>query len=1603
MTRKQVFPYILRHFWLWPLVFCVRPLAAFQRLHGAKSIEVYGEFITAFLGVALWGGLPGIIIRAVTGSNLLAWGVILTFVAGIGSMAWFYYRTDLRVRKGTLYGSGNNQSRFLFYFWGLYLIPTITAWFFKPEIPGPNSNMEFLWIYLLLTPVLFTGLPFYPLVALGTLWQCRMSRARTDNQAMRERLIPLRWQSFTYPLPGIRTYLIGLTRYQGADTGLQTLQRLQFHSLQIRPTRLAAREIANHPDTSFPFCAMLALHTNSRTLLPFVRTGPAACALVALTKQAEKEDEQPLQVYLVPFSPGLWFPWGPGRMRNRALSDLISELQEVRQKVLSERSRYALDTLKQCSGFEQVTEAQELVSTLRELASAENVGVLMTLPSLSRSALVAEEPGNRQGDSADSPCWKSDWLSTGWETVKRILLPLTDISEYRELTTHDARRDFLAIKVKQLREVSTKGMPAFWRAIGEEIIDHWIATIENETKQTREWLKLVVRLPDQHPTTGSASLLLVLANESTVVARDIRLRLDSIPGLHWAASTLHHRLLEGRQSVSLSVNINCDEASSYPLTGSIEARDLEGTPFRKQFSFRLPVGETGAPYVSPDTQPYQVGEGLGNDLTFVGRSELLGDLRGLWLQSHGKPAVVLVGQRRIGKTSLLNKIQRDGLAEMRLHPLVINIQGSTSAYDFLTEVANGMANAIAEPRPALERGEPYADFKQFLSDIVSKLNGWRFLLMLDEADLIPQQHLGILMPGFLRTLMQDPRYPILLLFCGTHALKRIGREYDSILFNTAHMWRTVGYMSEAESREVLERPTRGIIEFAPATLTRAYHLTRGQPMLLQLIGATLIRQFNSAVFADESRGNYVSPDDLERAVEEIIAQEGNAAFENHWNDNDTKTRRVLSGLAWALDETNRPQLDISGIEAALEEAKLSLPDRDLFEVLERLREEEILINHGATWRFAVPLYRRWIAWRWDPVSASSFFAYALEQSATDGKGDPLESGATLYRDGYEIVSVLGQGKFGITYLARDTKQGYDIAIKEYFPWHLVYRGNDGGVYPGRERDADRFQRGVRCFYDGARVLAKFTTQSDIGNTVRVYNHFEENGTAYMVMEYHEGARLSTLVNRDAPVEESKLILLLNRLLDSLQALHAGGIFHKDITPQNIFIRKEDGMPVLFDFGLAREADANALYSPPELLAKGGLIGPWTDIFSVGAVLYRLISGKPPSESAEQRRCAMNEGREDPLRSLSAVADTNGWHYATSFLAAVDKALCPDAGDRPQDIALWREMMELTPPKEKKRFPWFGNFWGEKAESDTDSSLTDGTRPSDIISETDAPLAYESQGTNPSDGSRDAVTDKRPVSRLPGSATFVSTADGDTSGDMPNTISKSLEILPSETPAGHGGEDFDSLSGHRKEDAGSIRRKVAHRPDDQWNTDKAQLTGIFGSHAIRKRHLTDVHRSSSPISQIPDPSQKEEKNQSFGTSAYNVSGYQLSTEGWPSMAAGEEQMVRGFTSHFDDYDQQDDAMPFGNLPPRSRLSPEHHETSGDWQPTPNADKADELAAPWPPGNIPDVRKDFDENAVTGSFRKDKPNRPRKDSVSIFESDYGEPDTLELRTNTKDHIF
>ncbi len=278
---------------------------------------------------------------------------------------------------------------------------------------------------------------------------------------------------------------------------------------------------------------------------------------------------------------------------------------------------------------------------------------------------------------------------------------------------------------------------------------------------------------------------------------------------------------------------------------------------------------------------------------------------------------------------------------------------------------------------------------------------------------------------------------------------------------------------------------------------------------------------------------------------------------------------------------------------------------------------------------------------------------------------------------YEIRAVVGQGGFGITYLARDTNLDHLVAIKEYLPPNLAVRSGDSTVHPVSEGRSEIFDWGLERFVREARTLAKFKHP----NIVAVFSVFEANGTAYMVMEYERGVNLEQAMEAGLELGEPELLGIVHPLLDGLELVHGGGFIHRDIKPENILLRK-DGSPVLLDFGSARESLLGESPTLTTLVTPGyapfeqyqddrhsGKQGPWSDIYSMGATLYRAISGEGPVDALTRVNSRLGS-TPDPLRP---AVEVGAGRFSAPFLEAVDAALSFDVEDRPQSVAEWRRM------------------------------------------------------------------------------------------------------------------------------------------------------------------------------------------------------------------------------------------------------------------------------------------------------------------------------------------
>ncbi len=271
---------------------------------------------------------------------------------------------------------------------------------------------------------------------------------------------------------------------------------------------------------------------------------------------------------------------------------------------------------------------------------------------------------------------------------------------------------------------------------------------------------------------------------------------------------------------------------------------------------------------------------------------------------------------------------------------------------------------------------------------------------------------------------------------------------------------------------------------------------------------------------------------------------------------------------------------------------------------------------------------------------------------------------------YRIDGILGQGGFGIAYAATDVNLNSKVVIKEYLPEEFAYRTSDNTVSARADEDQDFYQGGLDSFLVEARTLATFRHP----NIVRVARFFEANRTAYMVLEYERGQSLKSWRKKHENVTEAEIVTLLAPLLDGLATVHRAGYLHRDIKPDNIYVRDEDGSLVLLDFGAARQTAVERAeignvvtpgYGPIEQYAGSGRQGPWTDIYAMGATLFWLITGKKPIEAPGRL------ADPDPLPSAEMMGKGK---YSSEFLRAIDWCLKMQPSDRPQDVEQFRSML-----------------------------------------------------------------------------------------------------------------------------------------------------------------------------------------------------------------------------------------------------------------------------------------------------------------------------------------
>jgi len=300
---------------------------------------------------------------------------------------------------------------------------------------------------------------------------------------------------------------------------------------------------------------------------------------------------------------------------------------------------------------------------------------------------------------------------------------------------------------------------------------------------------------------------------------------------------------------------------------------------------------------------------------------------------------------------------------------------------------------------------------------------------------------------------------------------------------------------------------------------------------------------------------------------------------------------------------------------------------------------------------------------------------------------PLPEGYQLQN--YRITKVLSAGGFSLVYLAED-ENAQPVAIKEYLPSSLALR-HAGDVLPSiSEENLATFRYGMKCFFEEGRALAKLSHP----NLVRVLNFFRANETVYLVMRYERGRTLQEhILARRGAIKENFIRRVFTMLMNGLREVHLNKLLHLDIKPANIYVRN-DGTPVLIDFGAARQMlttegfKLNPMYTPgfasPEHYKNRELLGPWTDVYSVGASIFACIAGAAP-QAADQRM--------DKDRYVSATK-LFGRRYSDQLLETIDWCLQLDHMKRPQSVlALQKVLLRERDPETPRRKTFVSSLRG----------------------------------------------------------------------------------------------------------------------------------------------------------------------------------------------------------------------------------------------------------------------------------------------------------------------
>ncbi|MBV2119981.1 MAG: serine/threonine protein kinase [Candidatus Thiodiazotropha sp. (ex Ctena orbiculata)] len=290
--------------------------------------------------------------------------------------------------------------------------------------------------------------------------------------------------------------------------------------------------------------------------------------------------------------------------------------------------------------------------------------------------------------------------------------------------------------------------------------------------------------------------------------------------------------------------------------------------------------------------------------------------------------------------------------------------------------------------------------------------------------------------------------------------------------------------------------------------------------------------------------------------------------------------------------------------------------------------------------------------------------------------DSMPEGTEI--DCYVIMKVVASGGFSLIYLAEDEDTQDEVIIKEFLPKKLARRASNGKVVPLEDKQVDNFNRSLRLFYQEAKVLASLRHP----NIVQVRGFFLANNTGYLVMDHERGKNLASYIKKRSGSLSTRFIMtVFPPILDALSLIHSRNLLHLDIKPSNIHLRT-GGNPLLLDFGAVHEVRNEGTrtgrvvttgFSPVEQYYQSGNVGPWSDVYAIGASMRACLDGKAPPSAIERHA----------KEKLKPAARIYRRRYPAAMLEAIDWAMEVGYEKRPQNARELLDALQSNNPIESE--------------------------------------------------------------------------------------------------------------------------------------------------------------------------------------------------------------------------------------------------------------------------------------------------------------------------------